>query len=416
MLHPRAMLRSASIGLLATLLGSPLLARGAVEIDTGSAAQIVSTRQLQELPVSRDVTELLRTLPNAAGVATFTAEPGTYAIDLGGDAGKQTFEVRDGELNSFRYAQSSGLTRLDTALDGTYLPLGGRLAPGYSFDYRLENHLTTIDLGTPFGKLYVSGPEILQRGAPSTWTSTFFAAGDSPKQRQRNEDKFRDLRLTLSGKPFPPAPAALELALDDFAQIELDDHGKPVASGSVPALWGTSQAGVLQVIAKQDPIVFAGGGVSLFRADAFDGRAGNTRLTFNGAPLRVAAESPFAVSFYTPTDWTGRGEVGIEENGAHWTVPVRNVGLSIWADKVNLIRGESSVCHIKLTGLKGLEGTVQLQVVNRTPGVITLARGNQPVIPVDPNALTRPDELQIDRPFIGVQRGQFHIQATLLQN
>jgi len=396
------------------LVASAGHAIGGVELDVSSATptSTITADEIESLPVSRDLQSFVNLSPNAAGVTRFAAEPGSYAIDLGGSAGRQKFSIRGDVLSTYRYVPGQGLVEQPSALPSTYPPREATIANDYAFDYRLENHALTLQFGTKYGTLYATGPEVLQRGAASTWTSALFPAGDSPRERARNTDALTHHELRIGGVIVPPNDQA-KIVLREAPVIQLRYHDRLVASGTVPVLFGgPDSAGAVLNIPSRTPVVFAGGPITL--PGTFDGDASTTRLTFNGNPLRVAAESPYGVSVYTPDDFWGLGEIHVQEGGHSWTVPVRSLGLKIWADDTDIWKGDRSTCHVKVTGLSGLDGSIQLQLINRTPFIIKLQQGNQPLIQLDPNRLTRPDELQIDREFVGIQRGNFRIQAILL--
>ncbi len=395
-----------------------LLARGAVEIQAPATTTSVSTEEIQRLPVGGISGEVLRLTPNAAGVASFAGDAGRYDIETsrGDPASRYPVEIEDGTLNSYRLDPGHGFVRLRDPIPANFQPLALHVTPGYNFEYRIHQGLMTLEFHTPYGSLFGSGSELQERGKPSTWSSTLAPAGSNPKQVAKNAKALRRLDFVIGKGVHVPPDGAAQVTLSGLASVEVLKGSKTVVSGSVPVLYGDSatvrNSGLLIATTKRPPMGFAGDGVTI--PGVFDGDARNTRMSFNGNAVRVVAESSFGASFYTPTDWSGLGNLTVSEGGQTWSMPVRSLGLKIWADRTDLKRGEKSVCHVKLTGLQGYEGRFTLAILNHTPGVIALAGSNHLAIDVDRSNGAHLNEFQLDRPFVGVHTGHFQIEARLI--
>jgi len=97
------------------------------------------------------------------------------------------------------------------------------------------------------------------------------------------------------------------------------------------------------------------------------------------------------------------------------------VSVGLTADKLNLIRGESTQLHVTVNGLNGLEdytGNIDLGLVIKTPQVVRFnSEAGSRVVKViylrDRTYKGRTGILRIDEQIIGVNAGGFQIEANL---
>lgn len=400
-------------------LAAPLLGGGVVEIEATGTSTTISREVLESLPVNRDLSELARLIPNAAGVTRFSGEAGDYSLSLGeGDAGRQVpFRIDEDAVRSLQLGADGRLTESSDPFRTSHRPPDASVTRGYDIAYRVENQLVTVELSTPQGTIYLSAPELAPAGSATTWTSTVVAAGESERERARNQRVLDDLRLGL-GQPavvLLPGGRALVPA-GRRTVVVLRDGQQTLIAGTVPFLsspeWNGGTGGVAQPRSAPLPPVFAGGSLTI--PGNFDGDASNTRITVDGQPVRVVAESPYGASIYTPMNRLGRLEIVVEEGMQRGSGVFFNLGLEIAADKTDLRRGETTTCRIAVHGLAGLAQTVELVLINRTPGVVSMAPSNNQILRIAPGSHDAAGTLRVERQFTGIVRGQFHLQAILL--
>jgi hypothetical protein len=407
---------------------APLLAGGVVEIETAAPVTTISRDELEELPVRRDLAEIAKLVPNAVGVVRFGAEPGSYSLTLRGAGQGEApggleaireapFVVGADEVRSLRLGADGRLVDNPDPFRTSVRPPDAQVARGCDIAYRAENQLVTVELTTPHGTIYVSAPELAPAGATTAWTSTVVPSGASERERARNLATLEAYRLWV-GNPavlLPPGGGA-RVPSNGAAQIALRDGDRTLAVGTVVLLrspeWQGGTGGVAQPRSAPLPPVFAGGALTV--PGSFDGDLSNTRVTVDGRPVRVVAESPYGVSIYTPGDRIGRLEIVVEEGLQRGSGAFYNLGLEIAADKTDLRRGETTTCRIAVHGLAGLGQTVDLVLINRTPGVVAMAPSDRQLLRIVPGSHDAAGTLRIERRFTGIVRGQFHLQAVLL--
>lgn len=403
----------------AATAAAPLLAGGAVEIEIARPASTLSREDLERIPVNRDLSEIARLVPNAAGVVRFTAEPGSYGLTLGEPEAIRVspIQVDADAVRSLRLAANGQISENPDPFRTSFRPPDVRVERGYDISYRVENQLVTIEVTTPHGTLYVSAPELAPASAGTAWTSTVAPAGEGERERARNQKALEGLRLWVGNPPvLMPIGGSAFVPANGAAQVALRDGDRTLAVGTVLFLrspqWEGGTGGVAQPRSAPLPPVFAGGALTI--PGDFDGDLANTRITVGGRPVRVVAESPYGASIYTPTDRLGRLEIVVEEGMQRGSGVFFNLGLEIAADKTDLRRGETTTCRIAVHGLAGLGETVELIVVNRTPGVVSMAPSNNQILRIVPGSHDAAGTLRVERQFTGVVRGRFHLQAILL--
>jgi len=397
------------------LAAAPLAAGGVVEIEAATPVTTISREQLEQLPaVHRDLSELVRLVPNAAGVTRFEGDAGSYTLRTGGrDA---PFVIRDDEVQSLRLGGDGRLTDAPEPFRTSFRPPDARAVGGADFTYRVENQLVTVELTTPAGTIFLSAPEQAPDGSSTSWSSTVIAAGGSERERARNRSRLEAMRIEIGPTATEVAPGAgVRVPALPAVRVALRDGDRTVASGTVPLfvrpIWSPDTGGVA-TSSNALPAVFAGGSLTI--PGSFDGDATNTRITVDGRPVRVVAESAYGASIYTPVDRVGRLEIVVEEGVQRGSGSFSNLGLEIAADKTDLRRGETTTCRIAVHGLAGLDAPVRLVLVNRTPGVVSMAPSDRQIVRIDPGSHDGRGTVRLDRRFTGVERGQFHLQAILL--
>jgi hypothetical protein len=112
---------------------------------------------------------------------------------------------------------------------------------------------------------------------------------------------------------------------------------------------------------------------------AFDGDMRNTRVTLDGQPAAVIAESPRMMAIRSPSTGAGAKIIEVRDQGVSVTGKTNLVQVSLSASKLKLRSGESTELITKVAGLRGLAKTafpVPLTLRNESPGTIQMKGGN----------------------------------------
>lgn len=386
---------------------------GAVELRVGAPGQ---ERPGTAVDFYGEGGRVVRKVTDATGTVRLTLAEGRYEVVVGGggEPVRGTVEVEAGKLASMT-ADSGGVSSSGSPLSTEVRPADAVAEKGYDISYREEYDLFTIEINTPEGKVYVSAPEAAEEDTPVSWGVTPVAGGGSPRQVAKNASKLQRYSVIVDDRDRDADLSSfdtMQLTATPSAKIALKRGDKTMVQGTVPFRM-VSEPPAASGTGEGSGTVLAGGAFGL--PGHFDGDASNTRLTVGSKPLRVAAESTLAVFFYTPADAIGPLEVVAEDGGVTVTGTVNNLGLRFWADQTDLLRGQRTTCHVRVSGLEGLERPVYLALVNRTPGIISLSPADAQLLVLAPGGAGTPGTFQADRPMVGVTPGGFVITAAVTE-
>ena len=122
------------------------------------------------------------------------------------------------------------------------------------------------------------------------------------------------------------------------------------------------------------------------------------------------------VYFNPPPQPVGLQPVTISDMGRTQDCMVRSAGLELWADKYDLLTGEGTSLHLKISGLAGLPGIVFfVALFNNSITVVSMGRGNYQFFIINPGGIGPGGVVQYDRTLTGIHRGLFNIVAILMQ-
>ena len=159
---------------------------------------------------------------------------------------------------------------------------------------------------------------------------------------------------------------------------------------------------------------------------SFDGNAGNTSVNIGGKNIPVIAGSPRKAVAQIPADTpTGPANLTIRDgDGNPQTSTCNVVGIELKADKLNLMKGETTNLHISVTGLAGLKdnsGNIKLQIENASPQTVRLtssplyqSNGNAGAMPARTVNADGGNTIAFTEQLIGVNPGNFQINASII--
>ena len=93
--------------------------------------------------------------------------------------------------------------------------------------------------------------------------------------------------------------------------------------------------------------------------------------------------------------------------------PFRNLGIKLSADKLSLLKGETTKLHVQVLGLAGITQDVPLDLVNHSPAVIALEGGVEQHIVIYSKEVLAEGTYSTDRTLTGIVRGGFSITGTV---
>lgn len=145
----------------------------------------------------------------------------------------------------------------------------------------------------------------------------------------------------------------------------------------------------------------------------FDGNASNTSINLNDTPAIIVAESPDAVYAEITGDLSGPHEITVTENGESVTETIDVIDLDLTVDKFDLVKGESTTLHLKVSGIKDLEGPVAVKMENRTPQNVNLEGGTIQEINISTADVATDGTYRRDFGLTANRAGGFNISGVL---
>ncbi len=306
--------------------------------------------------------------------------------------------------------------------------------PALDFDIRPALGTVTVEMKTGSGNVRIILPDDMRAGDTISGTViatpnvTGVVEGEVIEVKTVDGEVVATKKINSGdkfGRIFIPAglSAGSYLVLKNSAGKPVAQSVIPFRSNPVPADSIPAQPGDFT------PPRIGQTGRNLTIPGNFDGNASNTGINIGGREIPVLAESPRKAVIEIPADTpTGPGNITIKENPANGTpgsqtAPFNVVSVQLKADKLNLLKGETTNLYIFLTGLEGLRdnsGNIRLQIENASPQTVRLT--NSPVFQSNGNAGTMPtrvvnadggNTLMFTEKLTGINPGAFQINATL---
>jgi len=178
--------------------------------------------------------------------------------------------------------------------------------------------------------------------------------------------KGRDGRPTLEGTTVivgdgPARPATGSIPCDTPADggrprvVVIPPGGKPVTVGELPVTPGDAPR---TMPGTTGPPTCSPGGTVTVRGP-FDGDGRTTRVTVGGHPATVICETPRETVFRVPADLpAGPVEIVVREGTRERRLVVPVIRLRMSADKLNLLRGESTAFRVAVDGLGSIPASM----------------------------------------------------------
>ncbi len=270
-----------------------------------------------------------------------------------------------------------------------------------------NNHLTTVTFANDQGNVNVYLPNINARQTISG-TVHLQPKGKNKNKQQKNLKKLRKLSLDVGGKP-------VALSNDQFtlpdAEIDLDlslvKNQRNLASTTVgihSAIRSGAGINVPDYVVTSDIPLITG---------TFDGIACQDCVTLAGQPVSILAESENSLILQVPDNITGQQELVIKEGETTYEQTINVLQLDLSAERLDLLRGQQTRLTVTVEGLDGLDLDVLMELVNNSPGNITLEGGNQQLITISPEDAPS-GTFQITQTVQATDNGSFSISANIV--
>jgi hypothetical protein len=272
-------------------------------------------------------------------------------------------------------------------------------------------HVATFS--TLQGTVTVNLPDDMAAGDTISGTVVAEGNGATPEERKKNQDSLSGTVVEMEqqktsasdpggrGKWTLPPGIAVSIPL-----ILRDRQGKPIGKVAIP---------VAKAAAAQKEMTLPSAGqtgrpVSI--TGAFDGDFSSTNVTVGGKSIEVLAESPRKLVARAPVGITGVAALEVTKGQSITKCEYRNLDVRLAAPKLDLKSGERTMMTVTVAGASGMEQTVPLSIVNRSPTVVHIDDGDKQTIQIDGHKLAG-DSFIATRGLTGVRPGGFNIQASI---
>ena len=351
-----------------------------------------------------------------SGVAYIPLEEGDYTVvtEYSGTRIQEDITVAAGTLASFTADFGRGVLQTNDAPLNRYNPLQvSNAEEGYDVSTADFDGVLSNRFGTPYGQIYLALPYQAEVGETVSSRAILLPGGETVEDREENAERLSQHDVQINGQSFSlQETLTWTMVVQASVTVALIYDGETMIQTRVTF---EVRSTLTQTVTTSDGAYFATAGWPVRIPGTFDGVADNTQINFAGAPVDVLAETTTAVFFNPPAQPLGLQPVTISDGGRTQDCMVRSAGLELWADKYDLITGEGTTLHLKISGLAGLPGIVFVALFNNSITVVSMGRGNYQFFIIDPGGIGPGGVVQYDRSLTGIHRGLFNIVAILMQ-
>ncbi len=276
---------------------------------------------------------------------------------------------------------------------------------------------------TDRGEVSVYLPNMLKKGDRISGTVMAEPAGKNDRQWEKNKAALKGYVMEVQEAPDNTAtidkdffnwiiPTAISGGVLHF--VLKDEKGKTVAIEEM----SVAEQGPAALLSDKltIPRAIVEGSLVPSRSHVYDGDLMNTRIKVGDRPAFILAESPREAFFVCPEDILGPLTVLVVEGNEVQKATTNVLSIDMMADKTTFSRGEKSEITIVVKGLDGMSVPVPLNVVNESPGIVSLSGGDDQTITIYPGQV---DELGIYQHAFTVyarHNGAYEIYADITMN
>lgn len=267
-----------------------------------------------------------------------------------------------------------------------------------------QNGLTTTTFSTNSGTIQVYLPNISGSQTISGTIKTL-PKGDTKRKQDKNLKALKNLKLNIGNNSInlqsnqftiASSPTALNLNLEEnntqiSATINLNDALNSCSEICIPSY----------VIA---------GSPAPISSMQLDGNLSNTSIVLGETQTNILAESENHAFFEVPNNLTGQENLTFNEDDSTTQETVNVLQLNLSAEKLNLLRTETTTLTISVSGLEGLPNDVPLTLTNNSTENIQLQNGNNQ----DINIPTENDSYTISQTVTAINNGGYSVTASIV--
>jgi hypothetical protein len=283
-------------------------------------------------------------------------------------------------------------------------------APGFITTFRTPPGLNTIVFTTPEKdtiEIYLPN----RVSTSGTFTATMKLI---PNKSKHGRDQLKDYSLSIEEQRYPLGDGLFNATLPDDQTARsaklllLDKNGKAVGGVEIP-LWPhigfpLSSAPTLPSSGTSgNTIVVYGPYSGMLQPDDY--------LMIGGKPMPLLASGGGRLVALNTYDIPGLTLMETRIENELTKKVFRNVMLKVSADKLNLLKGESTIVHIVVGGLEKLKAPATMTV--DATGVVTMSGGNSQRIKIDPSDVKPDGTYTTSDSLFANSAGTFGVQVTV---
>ena len=270
-----------------------------------------------------------------------------------------------------------------------------------------NNGLSTITIQTAKGNISIHIPEH-HNSESITGRVSVVASGNSNTRIKKNKASLEEFQLTYGGLPISLQSNSYALNTAELKNNILslsNEKGKLLIATTITL---PSKNKIALNTVRIPPYLTAGqpGRISA----SLDGISTNTTVAINNENVSILAESETDLFFEVPSNNRGVHQIQVENEGQTTDAEVNILVLDISAERLNLLRGETTTLSIQVSGLEDLDTEVPITITNDSPSNISLEGGNNQEITIQPNG----DTYELSQTITATQGGGFSISASIL--
>lgn len=281
-------------------------------------------------------------------------------------------------------------------------------APGFITSFRTPPGLNTIVFTTPQkDTIEVYLPNRVATAGPFTATMKLI-----PNQTKHGGDQLKDYSLYIEGQRFSTRDGQFNVTMPseqlagNTKFLLLDKNGREVGGVEVP-VWSQitlpSAATLPSSGTSGNLIVVYGPYSGMLHPDDY--------LKIGDKPMALLASSGGSLVALNTYDAPGQTVMEVRIGDQVTKKVFRNVTLNISADKLNLLKGESTTVHIVVGGLKRLKAPADMTI--SATGVVTMSGGNSQAIKIDPFQVKSDGTYTTSDSLFANSAGTFGVQVTV---
>ncbi len=278
-----------------------------------------------------------------------------------------------------------------------------------------ENGLTKISIKVKEGEIKIDLPDDMMAGDTISGTVTAVPNGKDESEKKKNTEKLNNNSVEIEKQKSPVANKVMTFNLpanlnnNSFTLNILDSKGKKVDNLNIPVNLNTIEtSGEYQI-----PNLGQTGRPVNIQGN-FDGDLSNTTCEIGDKTAQPIAESPRKTVFQSPADIVGMTSIKLKEGNTEVVQDFRNLGVSLSASKLDLLKGETTDLQIKVSGLQDINDEIPLNL--NCTGSANMSGGNVQNLQLSPDDVQADGSVTQQRTLTGFQTGNFNIVANVIVN